>query len=432
MTSKKMRFVYPLKNSKLLQAFSRRAFLAALASILMIAPARASGDDVRWVGTWSAAMQAPFPGATPAKFSNLTLRQIVRVTIGGDVVRVRFSNATGSDSVTIGAASIGVRSTGASVRAGTLRTLTFGGETSITMPPGAVAITDGVRLDVAAQDDLAISLYLPRSSAQTTMLSLAHQTNYQSPPGDFTAATAMTAAATNTTWFWLSGVEVLAGGDARAIVAFGDSITEGFNSTTDANARWPDVLARRLLARGGTRNVSVLNEAISGNRVLNDVIGPNAQKRIDRDALTQGGAAYVIVLEGTNDMGFSQFPPGFFGPGVSLANVSAAEIIAGYKQIIRRAHQAGAKVYGGTVLPFEGAFYYDAAVEPKRAALNAFIRGGGWFDGVIDFDAATRDPAHPTRMLPAYDSGDHLHPNDAGYAAMGNAVDLGLFSAGED
>ena len=204
------------------------------------------------------------------------------------------------------------------------------------------------------------------------------------------------------------------------------------NSTTDANARWPDVLARRLLANRSTRKVAVLNEAISGNRVLNDVIGPNAQKRLDRDALTQGGAAWVILLEGTNDMGFSQLPPGIFGPGVSLANVSAAQIIAGYKQIIRRVHQQGAKIYGATVLPFEGAGYYNAAVEPKRAALNDFIRHGGWFDGVVDFDAVMRDPAHPTKMLPAFDSGDHLHPNDAGYAAMGNAVPLGLFADESD
>jgi lysophospholipase L1-like esterase len=165
---------------------------------------------------------------------------------------------------------------------------------------------------------------------------------------------------------------------------------------------------------------------------LNDVIGPNAQLRIDRDVLTQGGLAYVILLEGTNDMGFSQLPPGIFGPGVSLANVSADQIIAGYKQIIRRVHQAGARIYGATVLPFEGAGYYDANVEPKRAAVNRFIRTGGWFDGVIDFDAATRDPSHPTRILPAYDSGDHLHPNDAGYAAMGNSIDLKLFSAGDE
>jgi lysophospholipase L1-like esterase len=211
------------------------------------------------------------------------------------------------------------------------------------------------------------------------------------------------------------------------VVTFGDSITEGLASTTDANARWPDVLSRRLSEHQGTRDVGVLDEAISGNRVLNDFIGPNALRRIDRDVLTQGGVRYVVLLLSTNDLGFSQLPPGAF-PGVLLTNVSAAEIIAGYEQIILRVHQAGAKIYGATVLPFEGAGYYDSEVEPKRAAINQFIRTSPKFDGVIDFDAVMRDPTHPTRIRPEFDSGDHLHPNDAGYAAMGNSVDLGLFA----
>ncbi len=376
-------------------------------------------------------MQAPFAGPA-VTFDNVTLRQIVHVSIGGKLVRVRFSNSLGTDPLVIGAASIGVRSTGAAVRARSLRTLTFAGASSISVAPGAVAISDPVWLDVDPKDDLAISLFVPTPQVGTTQLTLAHQTTYVSPPGDFTGAAGMAVASTNTTWYWLSGVEVFAGRGARAMVAFGDSITEGFNSTTDANARWPDVLARRLLAHHRTRHVGVLNEAISGNRVLNDVIGPDAGRRIDRDVLTQGGVTYVVLLLGTNDMGFSQLPPGIFGPGVSLANVSAAEIISGYEQVILRVHQAGAKIYGATVLPFEGAGYYDAGVEPKRAALNEFIRNSGQFDGVIDFDAVIRDPAHPTRMRAEFDSGDHLHPNDAGYAAMGNSINLGLFAADDD
>ena len=408
-----------------LRLLRRRLLLGFLAAAVAALPARAS-DDASWVGTWSAATQAPLGPA--AVFNNVTLRQIVRISIGGNSVRVRFSNAQGRDPLPIQAASVGVRSTGASVRAGSLRALHFGGAASITIPPGAAAISDVVSLDADAQDDLAVSLHVNSAQSGSTQLSLAHQTNYVSTAGDFTGATSMPVASTNTTWYWLSGVEVLAGEQARAIVAFGDSITEGFNSTSDANARWPDVLARRLLKHGD--EISVLNEAISGNRVLNDEIGPNAQKRIDRDVLTQAGLTYVILLEGTNDMGFSQIPPGFLPPGVSLANVSAADIIAGYRQIIRRVHQQGAKIYGGTILPFEGAFYYNAAVEPKRAAINRFIRKSGEFDGVIDFDAVIRDPHHPTRMRAEFDSGDHLHPNDAGYAAMGNTVDLGLFRAG--
>jgi lysophospholipase L1-like esterase len=410
---------------------------------LAVHPA-AFADDKHWVGTWSASMQAPL-GVAPQSFDNQTLRQIVHVSIGGSIVRVRFSNAQTTDigdcicmtqqPLVVGAASIGIRSTGASVSASSLRTLTFGGASSITIPPGAVALSDPVRLDVDPQADLAVSLYVPTPSAGETLLSLAHQTSYVSltGSGDFTGATNMPATSTTiTSWFWLTGVEVLGSDSSRAVVAFGDSITEGFNSTTDANHRWPDFLAGRLLAHRGTRNVAVLNEAISGNRVLNDEIGPNAQKRIDRDALTQGGLAYVILLEATNDLGFSQLSPGTFPPGVALPNVSADDIIAGYKQFIQRVHQQAAKIYGGTILPFQGAFYWDAAAEVKRQTINTFIRTSGKFDAVIDFDAVIRDPSNPTRINPIYDSGDHLHPNDAGYAAMGNSIDLELFEKRQD
>jgi lysophospholipase L1-like esterase len=405
-----------------------RRLLVLTAAILLSAwPARADPDDQdfpHWVGTWSASMETPFgPSVT---FNNVTLRQIVRATLSGNQVRVRFSNAVGTDPLVITSASIGLRASGATVRTNSLRKLHFSGADSISIAPGGVALTDPVWLDVDAQDDLAISTYVATAQGGTTQLALAHQTSYVSSPGDFTGAASLPVATAITTWYWLSGVEVVGGKHARAVVTFGDSITEGFNSTTDANARWPDVLSRRLQANNRTRDVAVLNEAISGNRVLNDFIGPNAERRIDRDVLTQGGLAYVVLLLGTNDMGFSQLPPGAF-PGVSLANVSAADLIAGYEQIILRVHQAGSRIYGATVLPFEGAGYYDANVEPKRAALNQFIRTSHKFDGVIDFDAVMRDPTHPTRMRPEFDSGDHLHPNDAGYAAMGNSVDLGLF-----
>jgi lysophospholipase L1-like esterase len=399
--------------------------------------AAAFADDVQqdshqhWVGTWSASTQISL-FAPPPSFDNQTLRQIVHVSIGGSTVRVRFSNAQGTVPLVIGTASVGIRSTGASVRAGSLRTLTFGGEPSITIPNGAVALSDPVRLAVRPQADLAVSLYVPNSSAGSTQLSLSHQTSYVSTAGDFTGQATMPVASTTTSWFWLTGVEVLRSDSSRAVVAFGDSITEGFNSTTDANHRWPDFLARRLLAHPGTGNVGVLNEAISGNRVLNDEIGPNAQKRIDRDALTQGGLAYVIFLEATNDLGFSQIPPGAFPPNVLLTNVSADDIIAGDKQFILRAHQQGAKIYGATILPFKGASYWDAAAEVKRQTINKWIRTSGMFDAVIDFDAVMRDPSDPARIRPAFDSGDHLHPNDAGYAAMGNSIDLALFAENEN
>ena len=415
-----------------LRPFSRRLLLAAIASLSVALPSHADGDDrdsPRWVGTWSASMEAPF-GPTPT-FDHVTLRQIVHVSIGGNLVRVRFANDIGTVPLVISSASIGVRASGATVKTGTLRKLHFSGADSISVPPGAVAFSDPVWLDVDNHDDLAVSSYIASPQGGTTQLALAHQTSYVSSTGDFTGSASMPVASTITSWIWLSGVEVVGGGHTRAVVTFGDSITEGLASTTDANARWPDVLSRRLAAGRGTRGVAVLNEAISGNRILNDFIGPNALRRIDRDVLTQGGVRYVTLLLGTNDMGFSQLPPGAF-PGVLLTNVSAAEMIAGYEQIILRVHHAGAKIYGATVLPFEGASYYDANVEPKRAALNQFIRTSHQFDGVIDFDAVMRDPSHPTRMRPEFDSGDHLHPNDAGYAAMGNSIDLRLFTEEDD
>jgi len=421
-----------MPSERVLRRLPRFFYPAILATALLGFSARADHDRNHWVGTWSASMQAPIPGTPAATFDNTTLRQIVHVSIGGKIVRVRFSNAEGTEPLVIGAASIGVRSTGASVVPGTLRVLTFAGESSISVAPGGVALSDPVFLTFGAFTDLAISLYVPTPQAGTTQLTLAHQRSYVSPRGNFAAATDMPAATVITSWYWLSGVEVVGDRDDRAVVTFGDSITEGFNSTLNANARWPDVLARRLHANHRTDDVAVLNEAISGNRVLNDVIGPDAARRIDRDVLTQGGLTYVTVLLGTNDLGFSQLPPGIFGPTVSLANVSAAEVISGYQQIILRVHQSGAKIYGCTMLPFEGAGYYNTAVEPKRAAINDFIRNSGEFDAVIDFDKVMRDPTHPTRMRPEFDSGDHLHPNDAGYKAMANSIDLRLFAREDD
>jgi lysophospholipase L1-like esterase len=401
-----------------------------LASVCVAPEVRAQRDDrspydTRWVQTWGAAMQAQLFGEAPT-FENVTLRQIVRISRGGPAVRVRFSNVLGDAPLRIDAASVGVRQSGARVAAGTLRELTFGRLTSITIAPGAVAVSDPVELRVPDEADLAVSLYVAEASTPADQLTLAHQTSYVSGPGDFTDSRAFEPASTITSWYWLSGVEVRPSRATRAIVAFGDSITEGFGATLDANTRWPDFLARRLLAC--RRDLTVVNMAISGNRVLNDEIGPNAQRRLDRDMLAVTGVAYAILLEGINDIGFSQIAPGTFPPDVALTNVSAEEIIMGYKQIIRRAHAQGIKIYGGTLLPFVGAGYQDAAGEAKRQAVNFWIRTSGDFDEVIDFDRATRDPADPSRLLPAYDSGDHLHPNDAGFEAMAGAIDLDLFA----
>jgi lysophospholipase L1-like esterase len=368
-----------------------------------------------WVGTWSASPVAPSnPG-----FTEKTVRLIVHTSVGGSNARVRLSNAFSSQSLAIGAAHIALRSTGEEIVPDTDRVLTFGGVGSTTIPPGALALSDPVEMDVPALSDLAVSIYFPGPVVQATAHPGSHQRNYVSPPGDFTAEEVLPIASTSTSWFYLTDVEVKSSEKTSAIVALGDSITDGSNSTMDANRRWPDDLAVRLRARHFKR--SVLNEGISGNRILHDSTGPNALARLDRDVLTKSGVAYVIVLLGINDIGRSPTDP-----------VSADEIIAGHLQIIERVHERGLKIFGCTLTPFEGAGYFTAEGEDKREAVNEFIRTGGTYDGVIDFDLATNDPSHPTRFLPAFDSGDHLHPNDAGLQAMADAVRLSLFRERDD
>lgn len=368
-----------------------------------------------WVGTWSASPVAP---ANPG-FTDQTVRLIVHTSVGGSSVRIRLSNVFGTQSLAIGAAHVALRSTGEGIVPDTDRLLTFGGAGSTTIPPGALALSDPVELDVPALADLAVSIYLPGPAVQATSHPGSHQRNYVSPPGDFSAAEFMPIASTSTSWFYLTDVEVTSSEETSAIVTLGDSITDGSNSTMDANRRWPDDLAVRLHARHFQR--SVLNEGISGNRILHDPTGPNALARLDRDVLVKSGVAYVIVLLGINDIGRSPTDP-----------VSADEIIAGHLQIIERAHERGLRIFGCTLTPFEGAFYFTAEGEDKREAVNEFIRTSGAYDGVIDFDLATSDPSHPTRFLPAFDSGDHLHPNDAGLQAMADAVSLSLFRRRHD
>lgn len=375
-----------------------------------------------WVGTWASSPASP-PGAATT-FADRTLRQIVHTSIGGDMVRVRFSNVFGTERVRIDAASIGLHEGGGRIVAGTLTTLTFGGEPSITIPTGARVFSDAADLAVDAGQGLAISLHVAAESQASTIHLTASQTSYVSPSGDFVTAEQMPAGTTEiVSWYWLTGVDVLAHRTTKAVVAVGDSITDGLLSTQDANARWPDVLARRLNDRrkGAKKRVAVLNAGISGNRVLTSGLGPNQLARFDRDVLTQTGVTHVILLEGINDIGFPELP------GFEDEDVSAAAIIAGMKQLIERAHARGLTIYGGTIVPYKGAFYYSDDGEAKRQAVNDFIRHGGAFDGVVDFDEALRDPADPLRMLPEYDSGDHLHPGDAGYEKMGETVDLKLF-----
>lgn len=387
-------------------------------------PATSVGGDsagAHWVGTWSSAQQAPVPVVYqgPYRFRDETLRQVVRVSIGGTRLRVRFSNCLGAAPLVIDAASVGIQEQGAAIRPDSLRVLTFGGEPVVTVARGARVLSDPVDLAVPEEADLAVSVYVSGDTMPSTMHVRALQVSFISPAGDFTGVGEMPVVGTTTSWFWLSGVEVCAHPDTPVVVALGDSITDGYASTIGANAAYPSVLARRLLARtpGGSR-IAVLNAGIGGNRVLADFIGPNVQARLDRDVLTQSGITHVILLAGINDIGIPEL--------LGLPGANAEALIAGYRQIIQRVHARGLKIIGGTLLPYEGAMYYSAAGEETREAVNAWIRTGNAFDGIVDFDELVGDPANPRRMLPIYDSGDHLHPGDAGYAAMAEAAERAL------
>jgi len=384
---------------------------------MAVAPATlANGGtkDSHWVGTWSASPQA---ASSPLELKGQTIRQIVRVSIGGKRVRVRLSNAFGAGPLVIGAAHVGLHGTGADVAAGSHRMLAFSGSPSTKIPPGAVAVSDPVSLRVPDLGDLAVSIYVPGSQVAATEHSVGLQTTYVSAEGDFSGADSLPTATTTQSLYFLTGVEVDAASSSRAIVTLGDSITEGNRSTADANKRWPDRLAERLHAQKGGGKVAVLNAGISGNRLLHDKDGSNALARLDRDVLVQSGARYLIVLLGINDIGF---------PGA----VTAEQIIAGHRQIIVRAHAMGLKVYGGTLTPFQAfmpGLYYTDVGEAQRQVVNQWIRTSRAYDAVIDFDKAIRDPSNPSRILPAFDSGDNLHPNDAGYKAMADAINLSLF-----
>ena len=416
----------------LLPNLRRLSFTIVAAMALAVAgfaagPAAFAGHDdgdQHWVGTWTTAQVAQVPSATN-HIADQTLRQIVHVSAGGSSVRVRLANTYGTAPLDIAAAHIALRAAGAAIVPGSGRVLTFGGSLSIRMVPGATVVSDAVDLHIPPLSDVAIDLYLPGdtlvSGSPHTFHSAAHQTNYFTP-GNFVGAPDLPGAATRTSWYFLKGAEVLASTQTGAVVTLGDSITDGTASTLDANHRWPDDLARRLMAVHGNHKMGVLNVGIGGNRVLTDstgTAGVNAQSRFDRDVLAQTGVTHVIVLEGINDSSRTIF--------------QADQIIAGHKQFIERAHAAGLTIYGATLTPAGSTAINDPLGdrEANRTTVNAWIRTSGAYDAVIDFDVVTRDPSNPTFFLPAYDSGDHLHPNDAGYQAMANAIDLKLFKNGE-
>ena len=382
----------------------------------------AQAPKPQWVGTWAASPMLAQGGFSVHPFCGDTLREIVHISNGGQEMRVRFTNEFGLDQLIIGDAQVAVSAGGGAIEPGTSHQLTFGGAKSVSIPPGAVAYSDPVALAVQPLSDVAVSFYLPPQVMRAeTYHDLANQENYFAG-GDQTDATALSQPTTVESWYFLDGIDVPAVDGARAIVTLGDSITDGYQSTLNENRRWPDFLAARLKQDHHLDRVAVLNEGISGNRVLNDGTGPSALARLDRDVLAQDGARYLIVLESINDIGRLAK---LYAPE---DNITAAQLEQGLKEIVDAAHEHGIKVYGATLTPYEGAFYYSAKGEQVREAVNNWIRTSGTFDAVIDFDKITRDPAHPKRFNPAYDSGDHLHPNDAGYKAMAGGVPLKLFN----
>jgi lysophospholipase L1-like esterase len=412
--------------------------MAALAGALAVPAATAGAATAghqragRWVSTWAASPMAATPPSltsssdfSSAGFSDQTIRNVVWTSAGGRSARIRLSNVFGTRPVSFGQVDIGVSAGGAAVASGTNRRVTFGGRGSVTIRPGAEVVSDPVPLSVPAETDLAVSLFTAAPTGPATYHSDAQQVNYVSAGDQAGSDSAAAFTTTSQSWYFLDDVDVQASPASGGVVAFGDSITDGYQSTVGANARWPNDLARRFLAAG--QNRAVADEGISGNRVLNDsaCFGVNAQSRFFRDVAQRSGARDVIMLEGINDIGFSQDPDS--GCTAPNTDVSAAQIIAGYRHIIAAAHAAGLRIFGATLTPFQGSAYYSAAGEAKREAVNHWIRTSRVFDGVIDFDQAVRDPASPLQILPAYDSGDHLHPNDAGYQAMADAINLAMF-----
>lgn len=401
----------------------------------MASPVAAGRDwgGEHWVGTWAASPHAPSPGfqdfpSQIIEFDNQTVRQIVRASVGGDRARIRLANTFGEIPLVIGAAHIALRDAEAHIVPDSDRALTFSGNPGITIPPGALALSDPVTLDILPLAELAVSVYLPEPTTSTTTHSLALQTNYVAPEGDVTAEVDMPVDETMPSWVFLTGVDVAAADPTGVVVTLGDSITDGYGSTPETYRRWPDVLAERLATERDEPAMAVLNAGINGNRLLHDDpgepnlgFGPSALARLDRDVLARPGVTHLIVFEGINDIGL----PLFFG-GADQA-VSAAEMIGALRQIAERAHERGIVVLGATITPFGGSAYFTPEGEDTRQAVNTWIRSGGAFDAVLDFDAVVRDPNEPARLLAAYDTGDHLHMNDAGYTALADSIDLSLF-----
>jgi lysophospholipase L1-like esterase len=413
--------------------FHKTSFLKSASALLFVLACVAqntSAADGHWVATWGCGSQLTENSASqnnlpPAPLAYSTLRQFVHTTVGGQHLRVRFSNAYGTNSVVMNSVHIALAAGTGSAANGVINTatdtaLTFHGAPSVIIPPGVVALSDPVDFKLPSITNLAITIYYGYVSPN--ILSVGTITGH---PGSRTtsyivasnvvSAASMTGASTTKHWYTIAGVDVLADNSSRALVILGDSITDGRGSTDDANNRWPDNLAQRLATNPPTAGVAVVNMGIGGNAIFGG-LGPAAVNRFDRDVVNQSGVRYLIVFEGVNDIGYA-------GSDMS----TATNLIAAYTQFANKAHARHIQAYGATITPFGGNSYYSTLHESERQFVNAWMRTNAVFDGVVDFDAVVRDPATPVNLLPAYSS-DGLHLTPAGYQVMADAFDLALFT----
>ena len=407
-------------ESGLLRALSA---VLSIVCLLVLSSASLSAQQQHWVGTWAAAPVglSPKVGETFAfGEQELTIREIVHISQGGKSMRVALSNEFGSEPLTISSAHVALHGTKDAILLKNDRPLHFSGGLSVTIPKGSFIVSDPVRMKLKSFSDVVISLCIPQQPLENaTGHALSRATSFIGA-GNQTIGQFISGAVKVDHWFFIKNVQVSAKNDSAAIVTLGDSITDGYGSTVDANRRWPDILAARLATDRKTRHLSVLNEGISGNRVLKEGRGPSALDRLDRDVLDAPGVKYIIFLDAINDIGRTVKPQQPDDP------VTVDQIIDGYKEIVRSAHSRGLKIFGATLTPVDN---LSQEGEKMRQALNAFIRTPGNFDGVIDFNKVLEDPQNPGHFLTGYNDGDHVHPNDAGYAVMANSVDLAFFSA---
>lgn len=398
----------------------RRFLLSALLGCSLSLFAQSA--STAWVGAWAASPLSGDPWHSVPTLVDTTMREVVHTSLAGKALRVRFTNEFGTQPLRIDAASVALSTGTSSIDTASLHALTFSGSPSVVIPPGAYVLSDQVDLATPVFANLAISFYLPvQQISAPSVHTSAQQDNYMQR-GNEVSAPSLSSPEIVASWYFVKGVDVVpAYPHAAAVVAFGDSITDGAYVTENSNHRWPDDLAVRLHDNSATANLSVLDEGIGGNCVLINCIGPNALARFDRDVLAAPGVKYVIILESINDIGALHDPN---NPGYKL---TAEDLEQGLLQMVARAHQHGIKVFGATLTPYKGAGYFTDKGEQIREAVNTWILSGGAFDGVIDFDKATRDPSNPLVYAAKDDSGDHLHPGDPGYQDMANSIDLSLF-----